>query len=56
MDKLLTTQELAEKLSVPITWIYSRTSNGQLPTIKLGRYCMFREKDVEDFIEKMKGA
>lgn len=54
MEKLMTTQELAEMLNVPLTWIYERTRKKELPTIKLGRYCMFRIKDIEAFLEKNK--
>ena len=55
MDKLLTTQELAELLNVPLTWVYERTRKGELKVIKLGRYCRFREQDIKELIENMKG-
>lgn len=54
MDKLLTTQELAERLNVPLTWVYERTRKGELKVIKLGRYCRFKLEDVERFLEKQK--
>ncbi len=55
MEKLLTTKELAEQLNVPLTWIYARTWRKKLRVIKLGRYCMFDPKDIEKWIEELKG-
>jgi excisionase family DNA binding protein len=48
-DGLLTVQEVAEILRVPVSWVYERTrrrGNEQLPHIKLGKYLRFRRTDV----------
>ena len=52
--RLLTAEELAERLAVPPTWIYRAAREGRLPTIKLGRYRRFDEADVERWIEEQK--
>jgi len=53
MEKLLTVQELAEKLNVPVSWIYDRTRNGsedRIPHYKIGKYLRFSEEEVIDYL------
>ena len=55
MDELLTVQELAKRLKVPVGWVYSRTRDtrpGALPRLKVGKYLRFR---FEEVIEWLKG-
>ena len=35
-DDLMTVREAAEFLKVPRSWIYSRTTDGDFPVVKLG--------------------
>lgn len=54
-DKLLTVAELAEELSTPPSWIYSRTRQtgpDAIPVIRVGKYCRFRLSDVLDWLER----
>ena len=37
-DKLLTAEEIAEMLNVPVTWVRESTRSGAIPCIVLGRY------------------
>ena len=44
MSNYLTVGELASKLKVPKSWVYSRTrlrGNDQIPHLKCGKYCRF---------------
>ena len=53
MQKLLNVQELAEKLNVPVSWIYDRTRNGStdhIPHYKIGKYLRFAEDEVIDYL------
>jgi len=52
MKSLITVQELAEILSVPISWIYQRTSMGQkgIPHVKMGKYVRFDADEVIRFL------
>ena len=53
--ELLTVQELAEKLKVKKSWVYSRTREtgpGVMPRISLGKYRRFRLQDVLEWCEK----
>ncbi len=53
MEKLLTVQELAELLNVPVSWIYDRTRSGgpgHIPHYKIGKYLRFAEEEVMDYL------
>lgn len=52
--KLITPQELAEWLQVPISWIYDRTRREgpeRLPFYKIGRYLRFSVPEIEDYLK-----
>ena len=53
-EKLLTVQEVASRLNVPVTWIYQRTRLGQraLPHVRLGKYIRFNINEVMVFLKK----
>jgi len=44
---LLTPEELAEKLKLPLSWVYEQSRQGNIPTHRLGRYIRF---DLEEVI------
>lgn len=51
---LLSVDELAESLSVPKSWIYSRTREtgpDAMPRIKVGKYCRFVLDDVLEWLK-----
>ncbi len=60
MDTYLDIKDLAERLNVPVTWIYDRTrANGidQIPHYKIGKYLRFLEAEVLEYLKKKsKGA
>jgi excisionase family DNA binding protein len=45
-ERLLDPEELAERLKVPVSWVYEQSRRGRIPTIKLGRYVRFKLNDV----------
>lgn len=54
-EDLLTLGELAEKLKVHKSWLYSRTRErepGAIPRIKVGKYIRFVESDVMDWLKR----
>ena len=54
MEKLLTTAEVAEHLRVSTNWVHSHAEGKRqpvLPSIKLGKFRMFREADVQQFLQ-----
>ena len=55
---LLTVQEVAGMLRVPVSWVYERTrrqSPETLPHIKVGKYLRFFETDVANYLQMLQG-
>jgi excisionase family DNA binding protein len=50
-DRLFTAQEVAEILSVKLSWVREATRDGRLPHIALGRYRRYRRAEIEVFLE-----
>jgi excisionase family DNA binding protein len=53
-SRLLTVEEVAVLLHVPVSWVYGRTrkrSLGRLPGYRLGKYWRFREEDITAWLE-----
>lgn len=58
-ELLLTVQEVADLLKVPVSWVYERTRRRgyeKLPHLKLGKYVRFRLSDIENYLEKFHRA
>ena len=51
-QNLIGINQMAKKLDVPISWIYSRTRTNDIPHYKVGKYCKFDESEVWDWLEK----
>ena len=45
-SKLLTPEELADRLQVPRSWVYEQSRQGNIPTHRLGRYIRFNLHEV----------
>ena len=50
-SKLLTPEELADRLQVPRSWVYEQSRMGNIPTHRLGRYIRF---DLHEVLESQK--
>ena len=44
--ELLTPEELAAKLKIPVTWVYEQSRQGNIPTHRIGRYIRFDLHEV----------
>jgi excisionase family DNA binding protein len=53
---LLTAEEVAELLRVPLSWVYRAAREGSLPSVRCGRYRRFDAEDVDRWIEEQKGS
>ncbi len=54
-DELITVDELAGRLKVPKSWVYSRTREkgpDAIPRIQTGKYIRFRYRSVIRYLEK----
>jgi excisionase family DNA binding protein len=49
-DRLLTIEEIAERLSVPPSWVAQSARDGRIPHVRLGRYVRFNWPDVEAWL------
>lgn len=51
MTRLLTAQEVAERLQVPPSWLYAQARAGRFPHVRCGHYVRFDPRDVDEWIE-----
>lgn len=49
-DRLLTVDDVAERFSVPKSWVYQNAETGRLPSFKVGRYRRFSAQALEDYL------
>ena len=57
--RLLTVEEVASLLHVPVSWVYGRIRKrclGRLPGYRLGKYWRFREDEIQAWVEDQCGA
>jgi predicted DNA-binding transcriptional regulator AlpA len=55
-EKLLTVEQVAERLGMSTVWVYQHSSGErrpQIPYIKLGRSVRYRASSVEDFVRAL---
>jgi excisionase family DNA binding protein len=50
-DRLLTADEVAEMLAVPVSWVRESTRSGAMPCVELGRYRRYDEAKVRAWLE-----
>jgi excisionase family DNA binding protein len=53
MDRLLTAEEIAERLGMKTEWVWAQARAGRIPHIRLGRYRRFRESAVEAWLSDL---
>jgi excisionase family DNA binding protein len=51
--RLLTAEQVAERLGVPKTWVYEASRQGRIPTVTLGRYRRYRVEAIEDWLREL---
>lgn len=51
-DRLLTAAEVAELLAVPERWVRDHAREGDVPSVRLGRYVRFRREAVVEWVEE----
>ena len=54
MEALLTPKQVSQALQVSISVIYKWTHMGFIPHYKLGGQVRFKEKDIQDWLNKRK--
>jgi len=54
---LLTVQEVAEILKVPVSWVYEHTRgrcSEKLPYVKVGKYLRFFDADIANYLHAIR--
>ena len=51
-ERLLTADDVAELLAVPVSWVRESTRSGLLPCVRLGRYVRFEQAAVECWLQE----
>ena len=51
--KLLTAEEVADRLDVGVKWVWAQTRSGEIPHVKLGRYKRFRPEAIEAWLAQL---
>ena len=52
VTRLLTVDEVADRLGVTKDWVWSQAREGRIPHVQLGRYRRFREEALERWLER----
>lgn len=55
-QNLIGIKEMASKLDVPVSWLYSRTRTNEVPHYKVGKYVRFDESEVWDWLKEQNEA
>lgn len=55
MEKLYTIKEVAEMLRVSKVTLYRMMRDGKIQTVKMGRKTLFKESELNRFIESLNG-
>jgi excisionase family DNA binding protein len=55
-DRLLDAREVAERLSVPVTWVRAETRAGRMPHLALGRYKRYEWQAVVAWLEEQRAG
>jgi excisionase family DNA binding protein len=58
-QSLLTIEDVAELLKVPVSWVYERTrrrANDRIPGFRLGKYWRFREADLLAWLDRQRAG
>lgn len=48
--RLLTAEEVADRLGVSRSWVYAAVRSGEIPHLKLGRYVRFRPETIDAWL------
>ena len=51
-QNLIGINEMAKKLDVPVSWVYSRTRTNDIPHYKVGKYVKFDSEKVMLWVQE----
>lgn len=50
IDRLMTDEQLAERLQVPVSWVQEKAKAGQIPCTFIGKHRRFTEKHFQQIV------
>jgi excisionase family DNA binding protein len=53
-SELFTPEELADRMKLPVSWVYEQSRQGNIPTYRIGRYLRFNLIEVLESQKKRK--
>lgn len=51
MSELITTQDVAERWSIPERTVRYHAANGEIPAVRIGRQWRFDPDELEDYLD-----
>ena len=55
-ERLLTADQVAELLAVPVSWVREQTRNNTLPHLKLGRYRRYQQTAIHAWLHQQQAG
>lgn len=55
-ERLLTAEEVADRLAVPVSWVREATRDGRLPHLRLGRYVRYDGAAIARWLQDQAGT
>jgi excisionase family DNA binding protein len=56
MTRLLTVDEVADRLGMTKDWVWKQVRAGAIPHVTLGRYRRFREEAIDEWLRRLEGT
>ena len=53
MTRLLTVDDVAERLGVTKDWVWAQARAGRIPHVQLGRYRRFRAEALDEWLDEL---
>jgi excisionase family DNA binding protein len=53
MTRLMTAQEVADRLGVTKDWVWAQARAGRIPHVQLGRYRRFQEDALDEWLAEL---
>lgn len=54
--RLLTADDVAERLGVPRSWVYAQARQNKIPFVRLGHYRRFRPEAIDAWVREIEAT
>lgn len=56
LEELIGPAEAAKLLSVPVSWVYSASEAGRIPSFRIGKYRRFRPSELRAWLDEQRNG